>query len=868
MKNSFRNVLSNEENGLNENAKMRKITKIQRTVDQNLNSFGLTADYTIDSANISAALMGKTVVKDDENHRVLGITDDVIIEFDDRIMKGLTLTSQNILKSFRQKVETGIVRRQNISETLTYIEFTNAAFVDTLEFQQVKIDLNDLLAEMMRNGSPEYVQMVREGILEFFESSKNNIVRGRRKFKNVPYAIENSKEKEFFRAVFIAEMFEDKVFDYDFLEMSGEIDGMNFDIIDSIYRKSELFTPEQVSSALLTSRSFKSRDEILEYYLKKDKKYFVTFATSEEIANYIIDGRVSPRDCMKKIRLDSVKDFSPELLEKFLSVSNFPKGVEFIDYVQVNSKNEKYLSRNLLNKLDRDRFLKVILSEKIAKKYGNPYNSQDYIDEYGKLTSTDIINLNQAGLVNEEDIIKLVGFKSIQVQEPEEFDNMIKNLLIFYDLDRLGKLAKEGKITPKFAELYNDLLDNLATDEQRKLYFDKMNKGLQEKENSDEILTSLVQAGIKIDDSVEYEISEEFVSEKYLDDEISEKDVIELYEKGFISLDTIRVLYSDSELVRKYRDGELDYRVLNILENKSEIIKTELQSKRLKTFELIALYSKTNGLNIEELIKVTEGYDFGEEVLVDYISDEITPEKVEGLFNNYYISQDDLDSLVARKIITKEQAKKFAEKMATHEQYESLFSLDDRFITLTTETDGGNGGGGHGFGPGSKRPGQIKNDPELQELLLSQIGFDERTLTLQGTNNSLDGYKIYPSEEYGVMVFLKNDKPGNATYIMSLQQGLYFLNKIVRETKNKSGEKEVGIGLQSDATKKELRETEHVKIKNAAAGWGNNIVNSIKKLSSSFREKMSKQTEYRKIIEDVTEEIREDYIARLDRDDD
>ena len=160
-------------------------------------------------------------------------------------------------------------------------------------------------------------------------------------------------------------------------------------------------------------------------------------------------------------------------------------------------------------------------------------------------------------------------------------------------------------------------------------------------------------------------------------------------------------------------------------------------------------------------------------------------EKIQALFNNYYISQDDLSTLVARNIITKQEADDFAKQIATHEQYESIFALDDRYIKLTRETDGESHGGGYHppYIPGGHLPSrasQIKNDPELQELLLSQIGFDERTLVLQGTNNSLDGYRIYPSEDYGVMVFLKNDKPGNATYIMSLQQGMYFLNKIIK----------------------------------------------------------------------------------------
>ena len=379
--------------------------------------------------------------------------------------------------------------------------------------------------------------------------------------------------------------------------------------------------------------------------------------------------------------------------------------------------------------------------------------------------------------------------------------------------------------------------------------------------------TLLTKAGLKIGKEIEYEISEDYIAEKYLMDELTEQDLIGFYEDGLISLKTIRMLYSDPELIAKFEEGKIDYRILNILENRADIIKKELKSGKITTKQLMDLYSRSDGIVIEEFTEITDGYEFEDEVLVEFLSDDISKEKVQALFNNYYISQDDLSVLVARNIITKEDAGKFAEQIATHEQYESIFALDDRFIVLTRETEGDPRGYGyhHPVIPGEhipSRASQIKNDPELQELLLTQIGFDERTLTLQGTNNSLDGYRVYPSEAYGIMVFLKNDKPGNATYIMSVQQGMYFLNKIVRERKNQTGETELGISLESDATKGELRETEHVKVKNASAGWGANIVGAMKKLSPAFKEKMKAPSEYRCAIEDITEEIKRDYHER------
>ena len=873
MKNNRKNIFSNgnEKIGADELVSSKE-TQMQSILGQ-MTMQGIPDDIpNISTANISEAIQGKSVVKDDEKGRILGITDAGIIEFDDKIIKGVTIATQNILKKFKQRVENGTVLYPNIMETLTYIEFTNAAFIETPEFLEVKEELNKVLKGMLESDNPEYIEAAREGILGFFEASENNIIRGKKQFK-VGYALQNSEEKEFLRALFICEMVEDGVIDYDFLEMAGEIDKLDFELIDCLYKKSEIFTPEQVARALITSGCFRSRSDILEYYAMNDKRYFVNLATSKEIAEYIIEGKISPRDALKKIRIDDIKDFEPELLEEFLCVSNFPKGTEFIEYISSKTKNERFLSKKLLSKLDRERFLKIVLSDRVAQNAKNPYTSEDYINEYGKLNVDDMMMLESLGKIDGADLIKLTSFKSTKVQDPEEYSKMVTRLLDYYDLDKLEELLKDEKVNKKFAELYNDLLENMISEEEKSAYFEKMTERLAEKENSDEITTMLVQAGLNIGENIEYEISEDYIAEQYLMDEISEQDLLGFYEEGLITLKTIRILYSDHDIIKKFEAGKIDYRVLNILENRADIIKQELQSGRVSVGQIMDLYSKADGIMIDEFDDIMKDYDIKDEVLVEYLSDDISAEKVQALFNKYYISQDDLGVLVARDIITKEEADDFASQIATHEEYESIFALDNRFIVLTRETEGEPGKGGgyhHPIIPGEhipSRASQIKNDPELQELLLTQIGFDERTLTLQGTNNSLDGYRVYPSEEYGIMVFLKNDRPGNATYIMSVQQGMYFLNKIVRERRNQSGETELGVELESDATKSELRETEHVKVKNASAGWGANIVSAMKKLSPSFKAKLGKDSEYRKGIEEVTEEIRKDYQERKSRDD-
>ena len=852
------NIRNNEKENSEDNiANLPNVTQVADAI-----VIKTETNISTDSKAISQAVQRKTVVKDEKNNRIIALTDSGVIEFDNKAMLVVTMTARSILEKFKVRVKNGSVNIGNVVETLNYFENINAAFVETPDFEKAKKELNKVLLGMKKSEDEETKRILKHGLLGFFEISKKNIVYEKRTFENIPFAINNGVEKEFLRQIFISELFADGVVDYSFLVEAGIVSNMELDAIEELYRKDGLLTPEEVENAYYLSDTFENRDEILEHYFKNDRKYFITFATSEELARFVMDGKISVRDCLKKLRIDDIKGFSPEFLEEFLSMQNFPKNAEFIEYHQEKNNTIRCLSNSFLKALDRERFLKIVLSEKIP--YQKQYTSEDYISEYGKLNTDDIINLQEAGLINPEDVIKLTKYKSVQIQNPQEYEKMIETQLSFYDLDRLEDLIKTNRINKKFVEQFNTLLNSMISEKQRRIYFEKLNGRLKEKENADELITDLVHNGFEFGTQVDYELSADYVSEMFLEDRITEQDVFMMYQNGgLVTSAVIRALYSDHEIIELYKSKKVDYRVLALLENRTEVIKEELVKGNLSANQFINLYATSSGLTNEEFLSLAEEYDFGEERLVEYLPDEVSVEKVETLFNNYYISQDDLSILVGRNIITQKQAEEFATKIATHEQYESIFNLDNRFVILTKETEGQSTGGGGNGGIHStvRNKPKLKNDPELQDLLLEQIGFDDRILLLKGANNSLDGYRVYPSEEFGIMVFLKNDKPGNATYIMSLQQGLFFLNKMTRDNKNSKS----ATVLESEATKQELRETEHVKVRNAAPNWGGNVMTDMKKLSPSFRAKLKEKDEaYMSNIDELVEDIKKDYFRRRD----
>ena len=72
-------------------------------------------------------------------------------------------------------------------------------------------------------------------------------------------------------------------------------------------------------------------------------------------------------------------------------------------------------------------------------------------------------------------------------------------------------------------------------------------------------------------------------------------------------------------------------------------------------------------VNIEELRYIFEKQSLENDNLAEFIPDDMEEGKIEGLFESYFISHDDLSTLVSRGIISSEDAEEYANKMVTHD---------------------------------------------------------------------------------------------------------------------------------------------------------------------------------------------------------
>ena len=745
------------------------------------------------------------------------------------------------------------VDEDNINSLLFLLELHFSNFIDDDKYEKVKEFAFKYIKEIMANSNEDEKEKNYDNIVSFFNDSRSNIPNKSIILDSSNEPISIKRQKELRRAFFIADMLKSGIIDFDLLFKSGEILEFDFDQFDNAFRKQRLLSREELIRSCILNKFADNEHEVLYYYYENDKKYFFEIANTNDLVHFLLGGyfennpKTQKQDvasAVKKMQIREMALFEPDLMEDLLSIENLPKN-SFI----TRNKEGSFISRNLMLQLKRETLLRLLYSEKI--KYKNSLSSDDLVNLYGKLNFVDLEGLNKYGFVNSEDVIKIIKFYNI-----EENKNYFKyNLIGFYNLDKLEEMINENRINKKFMENFSVFSDEILNEEERKEYFRNLTEDLKQKENRDELVVALAKNGFNFGRIEGYQMDSEKVSDMYLNDEITENEMLKLYGMGVVPLQTIREFFgSDDEIIKSYEEGNLDISALSLIEN-NNYFRIELEAGRLTIKDIMELYSIDGGLEEDSLDEILDGMDLTQIGIGRYLPDTISPEKVEALFRGYYISQDELGELVGRGIITDEQADQYAKELATHKEYESIFS-GRRVVVLTKETEGEKGLytptqlGGTG---GASRKNQVKIDPFFQERLLKNIGFDNRRLVLEGYNNSLNGYIVYPSEELGVMVFFNPNKPSNATYIMTIQQAMYFLKRSGRQSGKNT--------IESAATKQDLRETEHVKVKNACRGWGKNIIDTIKKLSPEMAQRL-KDNQYKEKLDAIVSEIKTDYDRR------
>ena len=546
-------------------------------------------------------------------------------------------------------------------------------------------------------------------------------------------------------------------------------------------------------------------------------------------------------------------------------------------------ENESLVDRNDLRKfeitvsdvlsLDLDSFMNAVKSGKLPENI-RP-KEEDILKGYGLgLFREEVLDLANEGVVSDKSILELfVSRKSVEVSEPDKALRA-QDVLGFYNTERLLKLKQEDAINSKFVVGFKEGVLNTLDQETRKEYVGKIIadlKAIDEKEESESPrylakLYEFYELGLFDKSDVSAEFNDEKIEELLMDDVIAENEVVKYFNDDLASLEILKEVFTSQEIRNLVLTGELVPKAVLAIEGKrEEILKDLVQKEGLEIVDVLDLYLDTkNGLNVDEFEAAIEGQELEDGYLVDLIPDDADEGKIEELFKKYLISQDDLSLLVSRGVISAEKEKELSNYLNSHQEFEKIFGATRTVAKLTEVTDGTGESYTPGLrGEGDPRKRQVKNDPELIRKLLKDLGADPRVVYLEGADNSLDGYEVHGIEDLGVMVFGKFDKPSNAIFIMTIGQGSYFLKSLERRKASKQAaqEEEKEIILESSATKRELKNTDHVKYRVACGGLGRNIIESISELNPAIDEKL-KDKKYKAQIDSLVQEIKDDYEIR------
>lgn len=268
-----------------------------------------------------------------------------------------------------------------------------------------------------------------------------------------------------------------------------------------------------------------------------------------------------------------------------------------------------------------------------------------------------------------------------------------------------------------------------------------------------------------------------------------------------------------------------------------------------------------DNLKIEDLITIEKAGLLGEIKVAELLPEHTPEKKIEELVMNWIIPQSDLDSLVERKLLSKEQKKELEDKLNDKAEkmfYDRMFSAK-REIELEEQTKGEkNKPSKHQRKTVNPKTEQIPQEENLhsgEEVHrffegLGEIFDNLGNVTFTGSNrNSLNGYRIYSSKELGVVVFVKKDEPNNATYIMSLAQACFIFRKL--DIANENGTVDTTKAEIRARAKGKIPETEQkedkiitqnrgksgIQVLNESPAWELNLLRKICKVAKGCDEK-------------------------------
>ncbi|MBR3153180.1 MAG: hypothetical protein IKF52_06265 [Clostridia bacterium] len=507
-------------------------------------------------------------------------------------------------------------------------------------------------------------------------------------------------------------------------------------------------------------------------------------------------------------------------------------------------------NRDSLLKLDVDDIIKIN-----GNKYVYSLTSEDIFKNYGeKFLVKDLIKFADKNMVKPEKIIKVLLLKSLGNYDID-LEQERRDILGYYSGKRILDLHKNDKINNRFIDVFNSELIEKVSEEEKKKYFENFRSDILDvsKDKIDFINNSieLYENGIL---NKEFYNKDDFDLETtlqvYSDGELSEDNLFRLYNDKIVPLDVICDLYTSDELLKFYVDGKLNSDILKSIpkDDAYVFLSTSVENGKLNSKDIYDCYIRDN-IDLEQFGEILSDNN-SQDNISDFINENTGSEKIKELYTSFIISDDELEKLNKRGFISEDECEKIRNLLQKDEFFDGLKKKKSIFIGGEEQHKEKVDDGYRkttSFSRGEKKINKMRISSDTIKDFYEEIGGMREYPVILG-NTSLAGYSIVGFPDYDLVILENFDKVQNATYIMSFQQLLFYKNN------EHKANVEFDIGGKSV-----LRSSDKVKVHNHTSGFGKNIVSSIKGMSKVASEKFKIDREYKEIIGEYINDIRDEY---------
>ena len=540
---------------------------------------------------------------------------------------------------------------------------------------------------------------------------------------------------------------------------------------------------------------------------KVELEYYINCGESEILELYE-QGKLSEEDLyrigIQKNVMEKIVKLKGNSKSTHLKIRKYMKFIPKVERIKMAVEGEipyDYLAYADVTKQDLIMYLNGEMGVSIINNSNLPEDlkitSDDILDCYGRADETGrtIISGTRlhiyvySGLIESKKVIDIMEKNKVLriAGERDLFED--EEVSSYYSNDMLSAMFFAGEMDEEFVRKYKELsgerFDERAEELVTTIKEQIMNNPDIDEDEKEKLcqqkMLETYDLGICKPDILKQNLSTEYIEELYTDEKISDEYLLKLYKDGVVDNDVISQYFTDDELLKLYLDGKIPcdllYQTKKQQEFGSQILEKALNGE-VPIDDAVNMYLNSEIISIDDIDKLATQYDID---FSNYIKKGTSIDKIKELFEKYVIDFNLVSNLYASGIITTKQFNMLQNLFNKDQFYQLLQGAN--FNIMNTILASSNGRGSKSSSASNSLSNNVTSTDFTYEAAVIMSIFPDINIkehetdncgTIDAKRNTLNGYRVYMSQETGMVVFVKFESQ-NATYVMPYQEAAYFL---------------------------------------------------------------------------------------------